>query len=157
MTTATKNIVHIDTTRFGRLEVEEDLIITLPQGMIGFEDCHRFVVLNHDENSPFRWLQALDDGAVVFPVLEPGALSLRYAPTISDSDAQELELTPDTPKLVFVVATVPRGNPQGLTINLLGPVVINAETRVGKQVIVLDEEYHTKHSLLEELKKSSLE
>lgn len=152
MTLATMNAlnsVKCATTRFGEIEVEEDLVITLPEGLIGFEDCTRYVVLHLDEKSPFRWLQSLDDGAVAFPIIDPWDFMADYAPSISDADAAKLRIDRDSPKLVFAVVTIPRNNPRGVTANLLGPLVINPVTRIGKQVIVADEQYHTKHSIMD--------
>lgn len=153
MTTAnpTQTTIHVETTRFGAIDVEKDLLIELPGGLIGFEDCTRFVVIHQDENSPFRWLQSLDDGAVAFPIMDPWQFRPDYAPSISDADAAELGLTPEKPKLVFAIVTVPLNNPRGMTANLLSPVVINPLTRQGKQVIVLDECYTTRHNILEEM------
>ena len=81
--------------------------------------------------------------------------SADYSPTISDSDASKLGLTADSPKLVFAIVTVPRKNPRSMTANLLGPLVINPLTRQGKQVIVTDEHYTTRHSIMEEINKKA--
>lgn len=145
--TATQK-VRVETTRFGAIEAEEDLIITLPEGLIGFDDCRRYIVLRHDDRSPFRWLQSLDDGSVAFPVMEPHNFLPDYNPRVSDADAAELGLQPDAAPLVFTVITVPRMNPRAMTANLLGPVVVNARTRVGKQVVLDDDRYTTRFDLL---------
>src|SRR5437016_915339 len=99
--------IRVESTRFGHLEVAESLAIDLPDGMIGFESCRRYVVLDVSADNPIKWLQCLDNGAVAFPVLDPWQFMPDYAPTISDSDAQALELSEDTPKLVFTVVTIP--------------------------------------------------
>ena len=151
MTTATMPDVNRQTTRFGAIDVAEDLIITLPEGIIGFEDCTRYVVLHVDAKSPFRWLQSLDDGAVAFPIIDPWEFKGDYDPAIADADADQLGLTMDSPKLVFAIVTVPRTNPRDMTANLLGPLVINPLTRTGKQVIVTDEQYTVKHSIMQEI------
>jgi flagellar assembly factor FliW len=73
------------TTRFGVLEVEEDIIIHMPEGIIGFERWNRYVVVRHDDNTSFRWLQAIDAPEVAFPILEPREFRPDYAPTISEA------------------------------------------------------------------------
>ncbi|HLK57577.1 MAG TPA: flagellar assembly protein FliW [Chthonomonadaceae bacterium] len=144
----------VATSRFGTIEVEEDLIITLPEGLIGFEGCTRYVIVHHDENSAFRWLQSLEEPAAAFPIMEPGLFRPDYAPTLSDADARFLEITTtDIPILVFSIITVPAGNPQQMTANLLGPIVVNGLTRRGKQVIAQDEGLTTRHRLVEELER----
>lgn len=147
--------VRLKTTRFGEISADEEIIITMPEGVIGFEDCTRYVVVHQDEKSPFKWLQSLDDGAVAFPIIDPWQFKADYAPTLAKNDAAWLELTEETPKLVFVIVTIPRDNPRGMTANLLGPLVINGLTRRGKQMIVEDTCYTTKHSIMEELQKGA--
>ena len=141
------------TSRFGEIEVDQDLIITLPEGVIGFEHCTRYVVLHQDPQSAFRWLQSLDDPAAAFPIMEPGLFRPDYAPTLSDADARFLALTHTIPILVFSIITVPTQDPQLMTANLLAPIVINGETRQGKQVIAQDDGLTTRHRLVEELER----
>ncbi len=143
------------TTRFGTIDVDLDLVISLAEGMIGFERCRDYVVVRHDDNSAFRWLQSLEEPSVAFPVVEPFSFRPDYAPTISDSDARMLGLKQDTPTLLFVVVSVPGNDPRAMTANLLAPLVINGLTRHGKQVIVQDEGYTTRHEVLKELQRTS--
>lgn len=145
----------VQTTRFGTLAAEEDLVLSFPEGLIGFEHCRRYIVVRHEENSSFRWLQSLDEANIAFPVLEPGEFRPDYAPTISDADANFLELSAQTPTLTFTVVTVPAHDPRGMTANLLSPLVINGVTRRGKQVIIQDEGYTTRHVILEELARTN--
>jgi len=147
-------ITCIETTRFGRIEVDEEAVITFLQGLFGFEERRRFVVLCLDEKSPFRWLQSLEDPSLAFVVIEPRHFMPDYAPTISDADVEALGLEADTPYLTFVIVTIPPGKPEEMTANLMGPIIINAATRIAHQVIVEDEDYTTKHSILEEMKKT---
>lgn len=147
----TRSLVTAFTTRFGTLEADEELVLTFPDGLIGFDRCKRFLVVRPDDQSPFRWLQSLDEPSVAFPIVEPAYFRNDYAPTIADTDARYLQLEADTPTLLFAIVTVPRQNPRGMTANLLGPLVVNALTRQGKQVIVQNPEYTTKHRVMEEL------
>ncbi|MCS6830698.1 MAG: flagellar assembly protein FliW [Armatimonadota bacterium] len=143
----------IDSTRFGRIEIDEEAVITFSQGLFGFEQYRRFVVLCLDEKSPFRWLQSLEEPGLAFVVIEPRHFLPEYAPAISDADARALELSTDTPTVTFVIVTIPAGKPEQMTANLMGPIVVNAITRNARQVIVEDECYSTKHSILQELMK----
>lgn len=143
--------LRVQTTRFGIIEVDPDLILNFSEGLIGFERCQRYIVLRQDETNIFRWLQSLDDPKIAFPIVEPDAFHPDYRPTISDADARTLELERDTPILLFSVVTVPSGNPRNMTANLLGPLVVNALTRMAKQVIVQDEGYTTRHRVMDEL------
>ena len=61
--------MRVETVRFGVLDVEESQIFNFPIGMLGFAKYKLYIVLDHSENSPFKWLQSIDD--------ETLALSLR--------------------------------------------------------------------------------
>src|SRR5437879_3934954 len=89
----------VESTRFGSLQVDQQLVITMTEGLIGFENCKRYVVLDPDESNPIKWLQSLDDGGIAFPIVDPWRFKPDYAPTISDVDAKSLGLTDETPKL----------------------------------------------------------
>ena len=143
----------VRTTRFGDLEVDAELVIEMQEGLIGFERLRRFVVVTPDESSPFRWFQSLDDGSIAFPIIDPWQFKPDYGPTISETDSRQLGLSRDTPRLVFAVVTIPKQNPHGMTANLLGPIVVNAATRRGRQVIVTNEQYTTRHSIVEEMRR----
>ena len=38
-----------------------------------------------------------------------------------------------------------------MTANLLGPIIINIKDKIGKQALALNEEYSTRHDILDEL------
>ena len=77
----------IATARFGEIEVIPEEIIEFAEGLLGFEDAHRFVILNHQDGSPFRWLQCVDNGDLAFVIIEPLNFMFEYDLSISDSDA----------------------------------------------------------------------
>ena len=59
--------MQIETTRFGLLPIDENQVITFPEGLPGFESHRRFTLVQHpgsDGRSPFQWLQSVDDGAL---------------------------------------------------------------------------------------------
>ena len=61
---------------------------------------------------------------------------------IKDSQCAEKSLS------VYAIVTVTESS---MTANLLGPLVINMDQKSGKQALALNEEYSTKHDILEEL------
>lgn len=141
----------VNTTRFGTLEVADDLIMTFDEGLIGFERCHRFVTLCPNEQSPLRWLQCLDDASLAFPIIQPSAFRDDYSPCISDADVRVLQLEQHIPAILFAVVTVPMGSAREMTANLIAPLVVNPLTRKGKQVILQDDRFHTKHRVMDEM------
>jgi flagellar assembly factor FliW len=141
MTTLT---LKLEGTRFGALDYCESDVIAFVGGLIGFPTLGSFVVISHRENSPFRWLQSLDEPSLAFLTVDPSAYVQGYEPEISDDDAQALQLDTPKPTLILVTVSIPGGNVGAMTINLAAPIVINLQDRLARQV-VLDGDFSIHH------------
>lgn len=134
----------IQTTRFGRVKVSDESIVHMPDGMLGFEHCKRFVLLEDDPNTPLKWLQAVEDPGIAFIVVNPLDFVPDYNFDLSDEDAGTLSLA--SPEQAVVLTTVSvHTEDEKVTTNLLGPIVINSSTLDAKQVVLQDDRYGTKH------------
>jgi flagellar assembly factor FliW len=127
--------------RFGQIPVEPDDVVTFPEGLLGFPLATRWIVVSHREGSAFRWLQSLEYPELAFLVVDPNEFQPGYGAAISASDASGLEIGETTPTLVYTIVTIPQGRPDEMTINLAGPIVINAATRRARQVVIEDPAY----------------
>ena len=134
-------------TRFGDIEFSKNDIIHFVDGMIGFQQMTQYVVVNTKEGSPYRWLQSVQEPKLAFLVSVPESFMKDYAPEISDAQAAQLALLPETEHLVLVTTTIPAGNPKAATANLAAPLIINLETRQAKQVILDDEAYTIRYPI----------
>jgi flagellar assembly factor FliW len=139
MDTTTCTEIHgeitVSTSRFGQLSVNPEKIITMTSPFLGFPDSKRFIVKPHGEESPFLWLQSLDDPKLAFVTIQAALLIPQYQPEISSLTRQELQGAPEQALEILLILTVPRDNPDGMTANLLGPVALNSQTRLAKQVL----------------------
>ncbi|MES1227157.1 MAG: flagellar assembly protein FliW [Armatimonadota bacterium] len=140
----------INTTRFGELTFEQADLVTFINGIVGFPDCRQFVLIQHKEDSPYRWLQSVDDGSIAFLVVDPSTHVPEYAPNMPQTVAVQLGMNDDTPRLVYTIVTIPRGRPHEMTINLAGPIVINAESGQAVQVVLEDDAYAIRHRVFNE-------
>ena len=147
--------VNIPTTRFGTLEVASDRVVTFPDGVIGFENYKRYTLVQQSGQAAFSWLQSLDEPKVAFPLMEPGSFRPDYRLRLSESDTNTLRLDTQTKPQIFAILTIPAGNPRGMTANLLAPLVINSATQIGKQIIVMNEEFTTRHEVVRELEQAA--
>ena len=139
-------VMEIKTTRFGNIQIDDSKIIRFKEGLPGFPDACRFVLLEHAPKNPFHWLQCLDDPSLAFVVMDPLLTNPDYENSISDAALDELGIEKREDLAVLVIATIDRSK-QRVTVNLLGPLVIHAQSRHGKQIILADSEYSTKHDL----------
>ena len=123
----------IDSSRFGPIEIRDEDVISLPQGLIGLPGT-RYALIAQTENSPFLWLHSVEDANLALPVTNPWLFFPEYEVRISDDDASQLEL--EGPEQVDIFCIVRAAQELvDFTINLLSPIAIHGAMRVGKQVL----------------------
>jgi flagellar assembly factor FliW len=138
----------LSTSRFGTIDIQEDQIIHVPSGMIGFPDSRRFTLLEHKKGSPFWWLQSADDGSLAFVLIDPLLCKPDYEIKIDAEDKEALRL-PDASNgiVTFVVVNISPVEPFEITVNLLGPLVINVQKKLGRQIALSNPEYSHRHPI----------
>lgn len=136
----------VETTRFGELEVDPCMVITVPRGLIGFPPNQRFILVDHPNGGPFRWLQSMDDPALAFVVVDPLLHFPDYSVEITDEDADRLDIqSADDAQILTTISIRPAAGE--VTANLLGPIAIGVRSRLGAQVILDGDRYSTRHAL----------
>jgi len=115
--------VQFDSTRFGALELDDDQVIEFPSGLIGLGGS-RYALVSTADDSPFRWLQSLEDPDLALPVTNPFLFFDDYAVELSDTDSERIGT--DDPSAVDVWVTV-RAAPSAeeVTANLQAPIVVH--------------------------------
>ena len=76
----------ISTTRFGDVSVTEEDILTLDEGLLGFSELHKFVLLDDPGDEIFAWLQSCELADIAFPVLEPELFDQNFKLTLTKHD-----------------------------------------------------------------------
>ena len=139
-------MIEVDSTRFGTFEVREDIVLTFPQGMIGFPQHQQYVLLKQREDSVFMWLHSTTDPSLAFPIVLPWAFYWDYEVKLSDDDLEAIGVSNASQISILCVVNVGSDVRKG-TINLFSPVVINNENRQAKQVINTADGYSTRDRL----------
>lgn len=122
----------------------QECLINLPGGMLGFKDYKQFVLIESEEYAPFKCLQSIDAPQIKFLMINPVDFFPKYDIELSELDTEELDIK-DTHD-VKIVTTVTVDRTDGwMTTNLMGPVVINTRSLVGKQIVLDRDTYGTKH------------
>ncbi len=129
----------IENTRFGSIEFDDQETLHFTEGLVGFPTLTEFVLVVHRENSPFQWLQSVSEPGMAFLVTDPNRYIEDYGIEIADEEAENLALTVDGSTMIMVTASIPKGDPTKLNLNLSGPIVVNLENRLGKQLMVESE------------------
>ena len=147
-TTPDLAVLTVRTRNFGLLDIRQDQIIYLEPGLLGFTQFHRYVLIEHQREFPFLWLQCLDNPELAFVVIDPRYLLADYQPGPYPSILQELGAEHPEDLKILVILTIPPEKPKEMTANLMGPVVVNLKTRQGKQLVTEDPRYHHKHRVM---------
>lgn len=143
-------------TRFGSFEVRAESILTFPSGLLGFPEQQRYVILDHDTEAPFKWLQSVDEPALAFVILDPTLFHPGYQIDVPTDALAEIRAREREDLALVVILTIPSDDPGRITANLRGPLVISHMTKLGKQ-LVLSEDVPTRHPLFPLSGPSSLE
>src|SRR5882757_11211246 len=121
--------------------------VRLPMGLLGFEKMKDYLLIANPAEEPFGWLQVKGDTSLAFVVINPFLIVPDYHPDIPQSDVEFLGLSDAEDAMLLNIVTVHK---QGhATMNLKGPIVINRNTGVGKQVVIANgADYSVQHPLL---------
>jgi flagellar assembly factor FliW len=133
----------IESQRFGTLDINEDELLMFPAGVIGFPTEQRFTLVPHEGSGYIAWLQSVSTPGLAFPVVSAHAFGEMYPDVPVGAAAQEAGLEGNEETLaVMVVLCALSGQPA--TVNLVAPIVVNAATRRGAQVILEGTRFSTR-------------
>lgn len=138
-------------TRIGEIEVDDDEIIIFEEGLPGFENLKKYVILTLEETYPIMWLLSLEDELISFPIIEPKLVKIDYKVKFPGEIADKLGIKNVEDAAVFAIMTIPHDNPDEATVNLKAPLVISKNTNKGIQYIIDDDTLSLKHKIKEEV------
>lgn len=135
--------MNIESQRFGTLEVNEEELLSFRAGVIGFPSEQRFALVPHHGSGYIAWLQSTSTPGLAFPVVSAHAFGETYPDVSVVGAAREAGIEGTEESLaVMVVLCALSGQPA--TVNLLAPIVVNATTRQGAQVILEGTRFSTR-------------
>ena len=138
--------MRIETTRFGVVEIDDNALLTMPNGLMGFENMTEYCLIQHQPTAKFKWLQSTQEPSLAFVVVDPSEYFSDYEIEIADSDVNKLQLSCALDAAVLVILTI-RGGGQRVSANLAAPIVVNSKNLTALQVVLQDERHETRHAL----------
>jgi flagellar assembly factor FliW len=144
--------MQVQTTRFGLVSITEADLITFNEGLLGFSELRKFVLLDDPNDEIFAWLQSCERPAVAFPILEPELFAAAYKINLTKHDLESLHMTAQDKNRIFTIVTIPE-DATLMTANLKAPIVINVKERIAKQVVAQENDYPIKLPIFSELQK----
>ena len=128
--------MRIDTVRFGEIEIDDNRIFDFKLPIIGFDELNRFIILDPNKETLFKWLQAVDDPSLAFPIISVSVLKFDYTIDIPDNVVDILEITDVEHLLVMNITSIPQDDPKGTRINLLAPLIFNVQNQKEGQIVL---------------------
>jgi flagellar assembly factor FliW len=125
------------------LDALMEKVLHFPDGLPGLPDLERFLIEDVREDGAFQQLHSLDDVEVSMIVCIPWLFFPDYAPVLSDIEQAELGIESADDAMLFVPVSFDSETRQ-VFLNLLGPFVVNAKTRVGRQLVLTGTNYSTR-------------
>lgn len=133
----------------GKIEITEENLLTIPEGLFGFEEYTKFALVDSDYE-PFIWMQSTENSNLAFLIVDPFLISSIYETDIDDDTLAKIGITKPEDIIIMTIVTVPAdGSP--ITANFQGPVVINKKNHQCMQVILNDNRWSTKVNIIEAL------
>jgi flagellar assembly factor FliW len=118
----------------------QDQVLHFEDGIPGFPECRSFALVDLADDSAFQLLQSIDQTEVAMVVAVPWLFFPEYSPELSEMEQQELAIHRAEDAVIFCPVTLDKER-DTVYFNLLGPFVVNAETRKGRQLVLTDSEY----------------
>jgi len=138
-------------TRLGDITFLPTDIYTFPLGLIGFPELQSFALIEAKKEAPFWWLQSLDDPTIAFMILRPELFKKGYEAKLKNEDLADLQIDKDDIPNIMVIITMPT-NPNEATANLKAPLAVNLNKRIGKQIIMDNKDYNTRHKIMDTIR-----
>ena len=126
---------------FGEISIDDDKIIRMDKGIIGFPDLKNFALVydeDGEKNNSIMWFQSLDEPQFAMPVIVPNDIITDYNPTVNDELLSGLgALTPENTYCIVTIK-VPQDITK-MTVNLKAPIIVNMDNMRAEQIIVEDD------------------
>ena len=113
--------------------------LSLPHGLIGFTEYTCAEILYAPDHLPFLWLKLTNPATsenIHFIVIEPAGHIPGYEPELFDEDAAGMDITDPGEVMILNIVAMKSQQPVEATVNLVGPIVVNRRTRIGRQLVV---------------------
>lgn len=125
-------MMELESTRFGKIQIEADEALRFPAGLVGLENCRDWVVLTDAASTTVAWLQSIERPELALAVVNPRCFVPDYQVRLARREWAPLGLeTTDAAEVLVIV-----GKSAGaMVLNLKAPLIVNVDRRVGRQVV----------------------
>ena len=137
--------MYIETTNFGRIEIEATKTIKFEEKILGFEGFSQFSIINSQTDHSFFWLQSLEKSDLAFIMINPAQYIEGYQVELTEEISMKLELNDRAELLIYSLVVIGQEGSY-ISTNLKAPLLINSSNNKAGQ-FVLEQDYPTRHYL----------
>jgi flagellar assembly factor FliW len=130
-------MTNVETKAYGFVDVPESRILTFVKPILGFEDLEKFAIIDVRGLPGFYWLQSLENKNLAIIVSRPDKLlDQEYVIQIDNQESifREMKLISRENLTCYLMVNVPQ-DPKQMTLNLMGPILVNSATLLAAQAI----------------------
>ncbi len=138
--------VTVDSDLLGPLTLAPEQLVRFPTGLFGFPDARRFALLPAERDGMY-WLQAAEQSALIFLLIDPFRFVEGYAVDVAAPDLADLQADAASEIAILAIVTLPRRRIESPTANLQGPLALNLKGGLAKQIAVADESWDVRHPI----------
>lgn len=131
------NFITINTHQFGEITIDIANIFYFPNGLLGFEQLKKFILISDEETEPFKWLLSVEEPNIGFPIISPFYIDFDY------NIGKDIDLENN---VLFVIVTLQDEN-KNISANLKAPIILNLQHMTGEQFLIPFEKYSITHTI----------
>lgn len=115
----------------------------MPEGILGFSE-KRFLLITPPQMDPFCWWQAVDNPNLAFVVTDAKSRFPDCSYQLTEEECGALELGENS-EVVFLLVVNMTPDPKDITVNLRGPIALNPERLIARQIVIEGDSYPIRH------------
>ncbi len=139
----------VRTKFFGEIEVQQKDIIKFAEGILGFPDYLKYILVHPEGDVPFIYLQSIEDINTCFVVMQPIFILEDYEIDISKETVDKLHIEKPEDVEMYTILTIPEETKK-MTANLKAPILVNRANNMAIQEILQDSQYEIRHKVIKE-------
>lgn len=136
----------IKTKYHGEVEIDVKDVVSFDFGIPGFPDEKEYVIMPLSDDSVFFILQSVKTDGLAFIISDPFIHFKEYEFDVPEDDLETLKIDKKEDVIIFSIITLVEPIEE-TTANLQAPLVINQNKKIGKQIIINNLSYKTKHNI----------
>ncbi|MBP1925760.1 flagellar assembly factor FliW [Sedimentibacter acidaminivorans] len=138
--------MNIKTRSFGDISISEDDIIIFTEGMYGFEEYKKYIILKDTPEDDIMYLQSVDNKDLSFVLIDPFVVINNYEPNVEIDDLEKLDVQ-EKSQLRFLLVAIISKEIENSVVNLKSPIAINTDLNIAKQIILENLEYPLRYPM----------